>query len=333
MPDVGSLTRLSSLLIGLYSGLGDARGLAERSGLNPGNIDLSGPPRVYVWNIIKEASHTGRLGRLITVALEDYPGHPGLTDAQNDRYDLLPTPVTAPTLNADQWQPRLGFAQAEKIMGATSTFLPISFLAVGMERSRSVARVLLPDLSMGTGFLVDGNLLVTNNHVLPDKAHARSARIQFNFQESSSGEPETVSAFSLDPDDVFVTSPMDGGHDFTIVSVVGTAVDQWGALPLSDAGTIVGSPVFIVQHPEGGFKKVALYNNLVTYVDDDVLQYYTDTLPGSSGSPVFDHTWRVVGLHHAGGDMVEPSSGRRVFRNAGINIRRVAEVLQEVRAP
>jgi V8-like Glu-specific endopeptidase len=33
------------------------------------------------------------------------------------------------------------------------------------------------------------------------------------------------------------------------------------------------------------------------------VQYTTDTLPGSSGSPVFNDNWEVVALHHAGGPL------------------------------
>jgi V8-like Glu-specific endopeptidase len=223
-------------------------------------------------------------------------------------------------------------ARAEKLMGATSTFLPISFLAVGMERSRSVARVMLPGLSTGTGFLLDGDLLVTNHHVIPDAPTARAARIQLNVQESGAGRPEEIDEYGLDPESAFVTSPMTGGHDYTVVRVAGAPTARWGALPLSTAGTAVGSRVMIVQHPEGGFKKVALHNNLVTYVDDDVIQYLTDTLPGSSGSPVFDSAWTVVGVHHAGGELVEPGTGRRVFRNEGIAIARVAEAVHGIPA-
>lgn len=333
MPDVGNLTRLSWTLISLFPSQGDARALAERAELNTGNIDLGGPPRVYMWNIVQEASKTGVLERLVDAALQSYPDHPDLVDVRNNEYAKLTAPIESPGLSGDQWQPRLGIDRAEKIMGATSTFLPISFLEIGVARSRSVARIVLPDLSTGTGFLVAGNLLVTNHHVIPDVETARGARVQFNFQESSSGRPEDIEEFVLDPDSAFRTSPMEGGDDYTIVRLADDANTNWGALPLGTSAVAVGDRVMIVQHPEGGFKKLALHHNVVTYADDRLLQYFTDTLPGSSGSPVFDHAWRVVGLHHAGGDIPEPGAGRIVFRNEGISIGRLVHDLDELAGP
>lgn len=333
MPDVEAMVRLSSTLVGLYPGLTDARVLAEKAGLNVGNVDLSGPPRVFVWNVVSEARRVDRLDALIRAALDDYPDQPNLLQAQNDAYDQLTSAMSEPPLPDDRWRPRLSLPRAEKLMSSMSTFLPVSFLTLGAERSRSVARVMLPDLTTGTGFLVADDLLVTNHHVLPDVDAARAARVQFNVQESATGHPEQVEEYALDPESAFTTSPMAGGHDFTVVRVSGAPTRRWGSLPLSSSGVDVGSRVMIVQHPEGGFKKVALHNNLVTYVDDDVVQYMTDTLPGSSGSPVFDSTWRVVGLHHAGGDLVEPRSGTRVFRNEGIVIARVAQALERLALP
>ena len=48
------------------------------------------------------------------------------------------------------------------------------------------------------------------------------------------------------------------------------------------------------------------------------MQYVTSTLNGSSGSPVFNDGWEVVALHHAGGNIPEPTTHRRYFRNEGI---------------
>ncbi len=42
---------------------------------------------------------------------------------------------------------------------------------------------------------------------------------------------------------------------------------------------------------------IGLSHNLVRHVDRDVLQYWTDTKVGSSGAPVFNSRWEVVGLH------------------------------------
>jgi V8-like Glu-specific endopeptidase len=50
------------------------------------------------------------------------------------------------------------------------------------------------------------------------------------------------------------------------------------------------------------------------------VHYLTDTLKGSSGSPVFNSNWEVVALHHRGGWLAEPGSKRMVYRNQGIAI-------------
>ena len=52
--------------------------------------------------------------------------------------------------------------------------------------------------------------------------------------------------------------------------------------------------VVIIQHPGGGQKQIAIAHNLVTYFDDNSVQYLTDTMPGSSGSPVFNEAWEVI---------------------------------------
>src|SRR5205823_431544 len=78
-----------------------------------------------------------------------------------------------------------------------------------------------------------------------------------------------------------------------------------------------GDHINIIQHPEGRPKQISIQNNLVEYVGGDVLQYVTSTSPGSSGSPVFNDGWQVVGLHHAGGYITEPTTGKHYNRNEG----------------
>ena len=67
--------------------------------------------------------------------------------------------------------------------------------------------------------------------------------------------------------------------------VIGNPGAEWGTLPLpgADVTVDVGDTVFIIQHPNGGPKQIAMAGNQVAYVDARLIQYTTDTLPGSSG--------------------------------------------------
>jgi V8-like Glu-specific endopeptidase len=71
-----------------------------------------------------------------------------------------------------------------------------------------------------------------------------------------------------------------------------------------------------------------MYHNVVTYADDRIVQYLTDTMPGSSGAPVFNSKWEVVALHHSGGWLEEPEMAGEVLRNEGIAIGRIIDALK-----
>jgi endonuclease G, mitochondrial len=83
----------------------------------------------------------------------------------------------------------------------------------------------------------------------------------------------------------------------------------------------VGESVTIVQHPAARRKEVALRENRLVDIPEQVLHYVTDTEPGSSGSPVFNDQWEVVALHHA--SVPDPSPGGSGSLNEGIRISRI----------
>ncbi len=60
----------------------------------------------------------------------------------------------------------------------------------------------------------------------------------------------------------------------------------------------------------------------MAFVGGGRVQYLTDTLPGSSGSPVFDTDWNLIALHHSGGWLTEPNAATKstYYRNEGIAI-------------
>ncbi len=74
-------------------------------------------------------------------------------------------------------------------------------------------------LGVGTGFLIAGNLLITNNHIIPSQTVAAATTVWFNYQQTPKGSEDQIAEFRLDPDAAFVTSPINGGDDWTAVRV------------------------------------------------------------------------------------------------------------------
>lgn len=192
-----------------------------------------------------------------------------------------------------------------------------------------MARIVTASGESGTGFLIAGNLIVTNNHVLPDKDVAAGATVEFNFEKSVAGLDKPVERAKCRPDLGFATSLVKD-HDWTVVRVDGDVNAKWGAIPLAPTKIAQDDRVVIVQHPGGGPKQIALTHNMVTFANDNVVQYLTDTMPGSSGSPVFNEAWEVVALHHSGGWLREPGGKEQLFRNEGIAIGQILSGAKEL---
>lgn len=318
------MVAVAKALAALFPSVTSASLVAAMAGVPLGLVNLSGSPVEFWFNIVWEADKRSRVRALVEAALDEYPDHPALRAYLDE--DVAP--AEGPKPGADvAWGTSIDGDGLERIMSSQSTFLPIRFLEAGMAASRSVARVVLADGSSGTGFLTARSLLVTNHHVIPSVEVARGATVEFNYQETVAGSYSQVTRVALTPDDGFVTSEQ---HDVSVVRVSGDTNATWGEIEVAPRVLDGLKWVNIIQHPGGGPKQVALYHNLVCYVDDNYVQYFTDTMPGSSGSPVFDSNWDLVAIHHSGGWIREPNTPKPVFRNEGINVARIADLLAEV---
>jgi V8-like Glu-specific endopeptidase len=206
----------------------------------------------------------------------------------------------------------------EKIIGA-DRMMSLAWVRRGLRAARAVCRIQTPS-GVGTGFLVEGGVLLTNHHVIPDPGTAERSTIAFNFEEDERGNLLTVHRYKLDA----TRFRADRAHDCTAVGVgAGIAgaedLSEWGCLKLSLRRPSEEEFVSIIQHPGGGPKKIALSENQVVVVQKELVQYTTDTLPGSSGAPVLDDHWEVIAMHHAGGNLSKgDGSGERHYVNEGI---------------
>ena len=217
--------------------------------------------------------------------------------------------------------------------------LPVEFLAKGHEQSEAVCKIVTSGVNYrgrrsgpwsGTGFLVAPDLLLTNNHVLNSREVARRARVRFDYRTGEDGLPTEGVVYNLDPDALFITSPAEGGLDYTFVRIVGAPQNRFGHIAMQRA-VFSAEPLEranVVHHPAGDPKRVSLQDNQVLEFDTALLHYASDTMGGSSGSPVFDNTWRLIALHHASrtlpaGQVSPDGSGARVI-NEGIKISAIA---------
>ncbi len=194
---------------------------------------------------------------------------------------------------------------------------PIAFLEQGIAVSKSVAHITLADGGLASGFLIAPDILLTNQHVFRVKDDAKHAKVRFNYQTDLYGNFLPTDEYNCDPENLFKNNEE---FDYALVRIKGEAGMKWGFSKLKPIDVTVNEKVNIIQHPAGGPKQIAMNDNEVKYVDETVVQYITDTMPGSSGSPVFNDNWRLIALHHSGGNIPEPSTNAIHFRNEGIRI-------------
>lgn len=179
----------------------------------------------------------------------------------------------------------------ERIL-ASNDLMPISYLALGLQKARSVGRIHVKDtmgrrLGFGTGFLVSPALLLTNNHVLESENDAAGSEVEFDFELDLAGNIRQSVTFGLSPQTFFLT---DEDLDFTLVAVTpkpDREPIEWGWIHFVDQdGLLVkGEYVSIIQHPNGEAKQLALRENEVIDLLDNFAHYKTDTAPGRPARP------------------------------------------------
>ncbi len=288
-------------------------------------------PRVRAVNLRKPAAPFSAQARAQPARLETAPGT-GIADPVKFRERIRLNRAIARTAAVSD---RDELAEFERIIGSDD-LLPFYVLELGARLGTAVCKLGFDDEEDGTGFLLGPDVLLTNHHVLPDPARARLARCIFEYQLGVDRKPKETIAFRLDPDSLFITSPAETGLDYTFVRIDAAAAIRFGQIPASRGsfGSLQGEYAHVVQHPAGKMKRVTYRDNRI-YEDDGLfIRYTADTEPGSSGSPVFNNDWQLIGLHHRSRRITqaqidaEPELARYQYLNQAIKLSAVASDLE-----
>ena len=250
----------------------------------------------------------------------------------------------------------------EKIVRDANSLLPLDIWIRRLtEIKNRVCRVSLESsgrlYGVGSGFLVAADVVLTNHHVVRRVISGdylpTQLRLQFDYHERDDGSiaPGTIAKVASDwlidsaPHDPvdnrvhdITEEPKPRNLDFALLRLerkIGDKPPQggggargWMDLQSTAPDAAPNAPVYIVQHPDGRPMQLALDTTAVIGYSPKKrrIRYRTNTLRGSSGSPVFTQDWDLLALHH-GGDPEYPDLDTGQY-NEGIPIRTLVKYLE-----
>jgi V8-like Glu-specific endopeptidase len=311
------------IMLRAYDTIARADLLLATSGIDRSDLNPAQPPRDFWKQALEVAARAGRLRALAARAHGDRS-----IAAYHARLRRLSELGPAPTEASAPKAAPVAWSGNELITGKQETFLELSFLHEALRCAASVVRLgtftRKDEAFLATGFVIAPNTILTNHHALHDESGERIKQVDiwFNYELDAAGRPRDVDRYEGDVESIVG----DPAHDWAIVRSRKPFKGNYPALSIRPSKPVTtGDFVYIVQHPAGRPKKIGLLHNEVVSVTQDRVQYLTDTLPGSSGSPVCNDLWQVVALHHRGLDGGMETGAAR--KNQGIHIDRVVEGL------
>ncbi|WP_176730295.1 trypsin-like serine peptidase [Devosia insulae] len=191
--------------------------------------------------------------------------------------------------------------------------------------------------SLGTGFLVGPDLVMTNQHVIDQIDDPTQAVFRFDFQvddnqrinisreyyladkgwrlaQSPASELDYKSDPLLDPglshlDYALVRISADAAYDQVGGSANAPRLRGWINMPPPDVEPRNGGALTLLGHPVGApLREERSSQSIVSMTPSGArLRHRTRSFPGSSGSPCFDEHWTLIAVHHAGDPAKEPT--------------------------
>lgn len=268
-------------------------------------FELASTLRQYeqVWQLDKDESEEAVLLDMLRAELLKHSGGGMVAD---------PAKLRAAAENATQREGKL-----EALLGSDK-YKSHTWLNRMLRRAQGVARIWKGTRGIGSGFLVPGGILsdrwadhdvlVTNNHVIATEPRLsitippKKAEITFDaLHELGPDQPRFKVA------EVLEESLFDE-LDFTIMRLdkAVDGIEDYPAIDDEDLPSVEEKArIYVIGHPLGGELSYSIQDNKILGMNEQFIHYRSPTEKGSSGSPLFDEEWNLIGLHHAGSKYME----------------------------
>lgn len=177
----------------------------------------------------------------------------------------------------------------------------------GLTALSAVGRIEAPQgTAMGTGVLVEKQLLLTCKHVIErisDNGLDR-AWVRFGYKTGRYGVA-SGEIFELDLRTATNSIDQSGDtFDYLLVDIIGKP--EYRPAPLSSSFLNTKQQIRLIHHPRGEPAQISESGQIVQ-VDKDFVRHNVSTDYGSSGAPIFDQSWRVVAIHRGTLGLSRPS--------------------------
>lgn len=310
---------------------------------------MGAPFSFVISEFVSRTQNHGILPRVLIAAQQAFPYRPDWVELN---LDLSRRPGWDVPIEAHSLPLKSGL---EQITDWSNPFLDSSrFVRWLLDAERRVCQIVISGTGQGTGFLVGPDLVLTCYHVvkdyLTDQIDHTQVGVRFDFRRPASGGAApvlptvgvqskanwTVPHQKYDPADIsLIGEPAPQLLDYALLRLVSAPGQEtppgesqkrgWYDLSQPALAVEPNRPAFVVGHPQPapGAPQEPLQISMESkgFIGNNAGKtrsiYRTNTHPGNSGSPVFDHRLVPLVLHHNRGQQ-DPGNNAQVLNNRGV---------------